>query len=876
MRYIKIALKSFLRKNLSSKAILLCVGLLILLPSLLYNLSGSVMREIDSSQKDVFGAFSDIFYEPEKSADFLGEFSEGTEAFLNDFNISQKGIISTVYSKQLNSGRILNAGYADETACELGRIKLVLGRFPLTSDEIALTESLINFYDCELGDEIEIANGRYTVTGAVQDYGRLWVRGSEQDKKDIYPINAFLTKQAAENLLSETKTLTNQILLTKNTDNIINQSDSVYHFENINIKKSLKFVVPLSFLVIDFILSVFVLTFILLLGRKKTQKRISVYYCLGLFDKKIFAVIFFERMLSAVLGIILGFISSIAITKIVLYGLSRYAEQSFAFVFDYANLIPFAVIFFIAALIIISLFTIYEIKCSLNIVKAAQKTQIKKIRLAKKFSLGIFSLKRNISSYAVLTVLAAFSFSLISYGIFYKNYFTKDITEAPNGTLPRDYDFQYTAYAPAAAPWQDKNDPIIFFTDTLEKIGASEDFIKELKSEPMTESIKAYKENNKYFTLMKPSQIDDYLDSWDFEPDGAYASQFGYFNDFTPVSEKFGYDKDDVLVQSEIIGYPEETLEQLSDSVVEGNIDLEKIRSGEEVVLRVPAYILESLDYGIARSPVGYSSDDAINFETFKVGDEITLTSLWTDEPVNGAVPLSYLDKFERNDITVRIGAIIRSTDGILYSFREQQALAFLTVNEAFDILDIPAAYSIVSVYADPNYSDNELTNRYAELTKQVPNMQFQNWITDTKTYKIFNLTVALYVFTLIAILALTVLVVLSSQLLSLTRFSLKTYALLRLNGLKFNEIIKSIFIQSGIVTLIGEIIGIPISVFIIIYFGISQDFDVINTFLYYFPIYNFLCVFVLLAFIDLFSAIPSLIALYKNKNNILDGIGSE
>lgn len=632
---IKIALKSFLRKNLSSKSILLCTGLLFLLPSLLYNISSSVMREIDSSQKDVFGAFSDIVYAPMISTDSLDDVSREIADFLDGYNISQKGVISTVYSNQLSVGRIVNAGYADEAACELGRIELVMGRFPVSSNEVALTEGLLHSFNCELGDEVEIAGDKYILTGAVQDYGRLWVRGNEQIEKEVYPVNAFMTKQAAENLLSKTKTLTNQILLIKNANNIINQVDSTYHFININNQKSVKFVVPFSFLVIDLILSVFVIAFILVLGRKRMQKRIAAYYCLGLFDKRIFKIICFERMLSLLLGIILGFISNIVITKIALYGLSKYSEQVFDFVFDFADLTPFTAIFFASALVIVFLFTAYEIDYSLDVVRAEQKNRIMKIKFTKKFSLGLFLLKRNISSYSILVVLVVFSFSLVSYGLFYKNYFTSDITEAPDGTLPRDYDFQYLAYPSSAAPWQDKNDPIIFFTDTLEKIGATEEFIAQLKSEPMTETVKAYKVNNKYFTLMKLSQIDDYLDGWDFESDGEYASKFGFFNDFTPISVKFGYEEDDVLVQSEILGYPEEVLELLSDSVIEGNINLEKIRSGEEIVLRVPAYILESYDEGItARSPVEYTVNGAINSETLKVGDKIMLTSLQTERDV--------------------------------------------------------------------------------------------------------------------------------------------------------------------------------------------------------------------------------------------------
>ena len=160
-----------------------------------------------------------------------------------------------------------------------------------------------------------------------------------------------------------------------------------------------------------------------------------------------------------------------------------------SFLFDYANLIPFSVIFFAVSLFVIFLFTAHEVDQTMDILTAESKTKFRKIKYTGKFSLGSFLLKRNILSYCILIFLAAFSFSLISYGIFYKNYFTQDISESPDGTLPRDYDFQYIAYAPSSTPWQDKDDPIMFFTDTLEKLGADENFITQLKSEPMTENL---------------------------------------------------------------------------------------------------------------------------------------------------------------------------------------------------------------------------------------------------------------------------------------------------------------------------------------------------------------------------------------------------
>jgi hypothetical protein len=72
----------------------------------------------------------------------------------------------------------------------------------------------------------------------------------------------------------------------------------------------------------------------------------------------------------------------------------------------------------------------------------------------------------------------------------------------------------------------------------------------------------------------------------------------------------------------------------LEEYVVEGKINLEKIHSGDEIILRVPSYILKETDElglpTIHMEEVDYRDNNAINFTSYKVGDEITLTGLYT------------------------------------------------------------------------------------------------------------------------------------------------------------------------------------------------------------------------------------------------------
>ena len=887
MNLLKIALKSFYRKNLGNQTFLLCAAIFLLLPALLYNISSSVAKQVDVSQKEVFGAFSDIFYEPLQSgAADLDFCAEDTAAFLEGFSIQEKGVLSTVYSEELNESRKLNAGYADEAGLKLAAVALQSGRFPIRSGEIALTESIAQHFSVEnIGDKISIAGTEYVVCGIAGDFGRLWVHGEIQEKQKIAPVNAFLTQSDAALLLEKTATLTRQILLIQSPENIIVQVESPNHFKNTSISERMMFHIPPQFRVIVFAVSLVVFFLILVLNGKKLQKRIANYYRLGLTDRKITTVVCLERFISFILGGIAGGILSVCLTYASVSIISKYVEQTIIASFDFSSFFLSFGTLFIGVVILTLLYTIHETDNALKTVRAESIGKTKKIHFNRRFCFGTFSLKKYGKSYALLILLVVFSYTLISYGVFYGNYFRNDITEGHSGMLPRDYDFQFVTRAKNAAPWEDhNNDPIIFFTDTYEKLGAKEECIEKLQEDDMVSSIKAYRENNKYSVLLDKSQLDAYIDASDFFEDGQYDENGYTFMRTNSLLhyEKFGYSESDLLVAADILGYPEEVLETLARSVVEGEINIDKIKSGEEIILRVPAFRIGEIDSGgIFMDKTDPDTEGAYNSTTFKVGDEVTLTALLSDEMINGAVPQSYLDQFRREDITVKIGAIIRNSDGILYSNGTfGRTFSFLTVNEAFEKLGVTADYSIVSVYGNSDYSDTQLVDCLTDYTKDITqsggNMIFENWITDTKANKIFNLMIDAFVITLIIILVITTLIILMSQFYNLVQFSMKNYALLRLNGLPFKAIVRQIFIGAFIVSLIGGAIGIPISLLAIRFFGIDASFDVMKTLINYFPLQNLAYVFGGVVIISLVSVFPGIAAILKNKKNVLEGISGE
>ena len=109
----------------------------------------------------------------------------------------------------------------------------------------------------------------------------------------------------------------------------------------------------------------------------------------------------------------------------------------------------------------------------------------------------------------------------------------------------------------------------------------------------------------------------------------------------------FNIEKDFITV--ECIGVDDEIVKNLVSGVYEGEIDIDKISSGEEVILIVPQ------KYGIIYGDDGSTSrhqnlveglqyDKIYENDIFHAGDEIEFTLLYTDEPSDSSIE-SYAEK---------------------------------------------------------------------------------------------------------------------------------------------------------------------------------------------------------------------------------------
>ena len=869
---IKISAKSLLRKNSGNKLLLIAICILTLVPMFLYNTTNSIIATVKEQRTAVYGIFDEIYYREQVSE--LSTFTDETfEGLLPNYRYESYGVFYTAKTLPLEGNKHLNLGFADSEAIRIGCISIKEGRLPETDNEIALTEGIAQeLGDYSVGQEITIENQTYSLCGIVNDFGRLWPRGELQIKDNITPVNAFITQNRLEQVFEETHSITQQIVIIKEAGIVNSNDDTTRLFSsNKSFDVSENFSIPQSFMVLMYVISLLIITTILIMNKTKLLARIRNYLLLGMNKGSIFFILMFEMICILVIGAAVGSVLSFFASKACLHFLlnNEYSSP----VFDFNMQLNTALILSLCVGFIIA-FTIYA---AYIVKQTALDNEISgKHYKNTKARVSIFKLDmfKNRKAIIAIVLLVSLSCTLLSYGIAYKNYFTEDVTETNSNYVENDYDFQFASKLINAPPLTDKVTgeqltPLLF-TNNYEKNGADQDFIDSVASIPGVSKILSYRENQKMNLLVKAGSIDTYFDGSDSMPDGRYSMEtFMQINNYNLIWDTFQYADDDVLICSEIVGYSQQSLEELKASVIEGEINIDKIMSGEEVILRVPAYKITEQDFGgtILRGiiPAEYDDPDAINMTQFKVGDEITLSGLLTDEPLNGGVAESDISLFYRKDVTVKIGAIIRSTDGKLISSRAGAACSVLTANEALDELGIPAAYSVVSIYTDVGANNTLIAKELQVLGLDYPNMTFENWSSDVRTYKIYNLLVAIFAVTFMVILTVVTFTMLLIQLVIKTKLSLSTYTLYRINGLSFRKLIASLLLQLVAAFSIGAILSVPMTWLII-----KKSFNILGAITHYFTQSDYLFVVLSVFVLMIVSFIPSLVILYKRKNNIL------
>ena len=146
-------------------------------------------------------------------------------------------------------------------------------------------------------------------------------------------------------------------------------------------------------------------------------------------------------------------------------------------------------------------------------------------------------------------------------------------------------------------------------------------------------------------------EISDYILNYSSMRDNLYLSpESPEHENYILKKDYFNIKKDFITV--ECIGADDEIVKNLVSGLYEGEIDIDKISSGEEVILILPQ------KYGIIYGDDGSTSrhqnlvdglqyDKIYENDIFHAGDEIEFTLLYTDEPSDSSIE-SYTEKITR------------------------------------------------------------------------------------------------------------------------------------------------------------------------------------------------------------------------------------
>lgn len=368
-----------------------------------------------------------------------------------------------------------------------------------------------------------------------------------------------------------------------------------------------------------------------------------------------------------------------------------------------------------------------------------RKLRRKKIRSQKNFDVSKLLAKRNItlarSRQVVVSIILAITIICSCLGF---SALGHELDQA-------DYDkYEYDLY-------NDANFEKEFLNVTLDYRGYTDNDISEIMSTGYFEEILAIKscqaniltdEFTDYELLM--STKEDGINSiYDCVDDERLLTEENYRKELTKkfsksyLDVKKRYNYNSLILNSTFVSVNDELFEGMKDDVVEGEINLDKLNSGEEIILIAPEKIgFYFHDYGEkygtfleysyiydsrpAKKDVEYIE---IQERSYKVGDEIDLS----------IISASMKDKkqFVKTDRKVKIGAILNTDpSNIGWQFPWIDGIGILTTNSASHYFAPEVDYNSLYVKAKGEVDDefNSIIAPYLEnVSLSIPNGRLRN-----------------------------------------------------------------------------------------------------------------------------------------------------
>ena len=494
-----------------------------------------------------------------------------------------------------------------------------------------------------------------------------------------------------------------------------------------------------------------------------------------------------------------------------------------------------------------------------------EKSSGKKYRKTGLSHLAFLDLKSHLKKSIIVALLIACCLSLFNFYAVYIKIFSSQMADA-RGKMPLNFDYEFlTNQSVTGTAFVDDsgnlnyvqavpNDDATFFMPDYRKTISSE-IIGQLNANPKVKKVDQYLEANELYLLNAPSPLEN-----------AYLSH--YENDASlpdSIKKIFNVSSDTRSIQ--FFGYPEKELKDMEQYVSSGTIHIDKIQSGEEVILMVPIYEFTQKEEYSQKSfltPEEYEGkENQFKDSYYSVGDTIHFIQLAPkDKSMYGYITEEQIrSNLERKDVEVKIGAIIYQRISWFDTLSvPPMAYALIGANESLQSLSIAPTHSRLRVTLRESipYQDFEPEIQYyAGLLK---GFDFRNNAAEQEEFRELQIILKVLYQTLVGMMALVIIIILIIE----ERIELfskrKYYALLRLNGLSLPRLKGLIALKSVYFALCGILLSVPaVYATIQIVFGKMDD---IATFIN--PL-EILCSFLLVFVVTLCTSVTSIRYLKKH-----------
>lgn len=810
---------------------IITTAIVVALPTILYNMSYNILNHAVEMNAEIYGRFTDIYYQmgKENHSFLVPETTMQEELAGYQYERAEQFVV--VNRIVLEEDQRLCLGYGSEDAIAFAGIQLQEGHYPIKEKEIALTKTMMKALGVdEIGDSVKIDAESYVVSGIIKDYGRLWAKGEQQELDQAVTINGFLSAEEAQRIVDKNG-IDYHIWIFERTPDVEQSYDSNnrYFFfnQNASVGKMVVFEIPAMFDWMMYGFAIIMSYAVIGLYAKKEREQTHILYLLGMKKKSIRIYLILKYMGYSMIGVLFGCIIGVLGSKFSLKILSESTNISYPNQIDWRHVSIFLAVVLVIHLLIAISFIWHLMKEKVVLLKERKNPAYQKTGLRKMIFWEYIENKKMF--FLLMSVITA-SLLLFLYSVQYQiNFKNSSGYIEYDGKMPYDYDYGWETIVRQGDDRKSLDQDTVIGTedgqeftwvDSLELDGMEQETLEQLEKEDGVQKVLAYKQDSRCYVQLELERIDEYLDAFDYMLDGDFYSTSDIPDN---VKQYFEYSENNRYIPSCFMGYSEEELESFSQYVTEGEIHLDKILSGEEIVLMVPDYQLTDVDGTVYMLPVSPETNGAYEDTLFHVGDEVSLTELQTLQKYTGTITEKECTEFlKRRDFTVKIGAIIRSHIGWFdYSLGPRKAYTFLTLNEAFQQYGLEdVTYSRVRVYTDPLSDSNELREIMAEYQGQLTTMKLTNLQEELTTYKQYKLCLESFTSVILIICILIMLVTFGSQMIEKTILYQRKYALLRICGMKRRTLEYCIAIQAFLIWICGVLVSIPI-----LYFIIGQQF---------------------------------------------------